>query len=72
MKCLIAMVGAIFGMAFGYGIVLMLSASNEFSFPVIATTVFGGVIFSAVFSGAYSAFATNNIKPISEAERTEP
>ncbi len=56
-SAVIAIIGAILGAAGGYGTALMLSAGEAHAFTVIATTVTGGVILSATFSGVYSAFA---------------
>lgn len=59
MKYLIAIVGALIGAVGGYGMARLLSTGDGPSFATVATAVVGGVIFSAAFSGVYSAFICN-------------
>jgi uncharacterized membrane protein YfcA len=59
MKVKVGLAGALFGVACGYGIVLMLSTYEALSFTAIETAAFSAILFSAVFSGAFSAFTSN-------------
>lgn len=66
-KVLVGIAGAVFGAAAGYGMALTLSAGADPAALGFTSTgftmVFGAVIFSAVFAGAYSGFCDGLDKP---------